>query len=114
MNKDINEETVGENKSPLHRHVFAVAVFCVGVILSVAMFAVVRNWEQNQIWANFERDAEDCISAVKREMQSHLLITESLGAFLGSSDELSEENIRMLHREFQAFMAALLSPSPSR
>ena len=109
MDRPANRQIGETRSSTLRRYAAAAVVLLVGVALSVALFVVVHNSQWRRIQTDFERAAEDRVSAVKREIESHLLIVESLGSFVASSRELQEGDIRRFRGQFRAFVPPLLS-----
>lgn len=83
-----------------------VITICVGVVLSLMMFAVVRAWERRGTQLSFERAAHDRIAAVRREIENDVEVLQAVAAFFAASREVERH-------EFRAFVNFLLAPRPS-
>ncbi len=91
-------------RAPRPRAYRRVAVsVCVGVALSVAAFTVIRRSQTHRIRADFESEAGEHASAIKKAIEGKLVALESLRAFMrGHADEVGSE-------EFNSFARPLLS-----
>ena len=96
----------------LRRYVGLVVAVCIGGGSSAVLFAAVISWKQAKTRTDFYLASRNRTSLIKREIEANLLIVESLGSFLASSDELSRGDIQTLRREFHGFAPRLLSRHP--
>ncbi len=78
---------------------------CVGLILSILAFVLVRNWERQRIHATFQRAAENRVSAIGRGIDLSLNELEALTAFFDGSKSVERD-------EFLAFVEPFLSHNP--
>ncbi|MBI2902135.1 MAG: GAF domain-containing protein [Candidatus Methylomirabilis oxyfera] len=88
--------------SSLRRYVPMALLLCVGVILSVLAFGLVRGWEQKRIKSEFDRRASDLMAALESGLTQHLEILYSLGSYFPASDFVNR-------REFAEFVKRSLS-----
>ena len=77
------------------------AVVCVGVVLSIIIFAVTRQWEQRRITSELERTARTQVSLFKEQTGLHELELKSTGAFFAGSIEVERA-------EFSTFVNVFL------
>jgi len=76
------------------RGVASIAVFIAGLILSLTLYAVVRDLESRQVRAEFYLDAELIVSSVRNQVeraQNHL---RAIAAFFSSSDYVNRDEFR--------------------
>jgi len=104
--------TIGQRSQRFGKSRVAVLVLVIGALLSAGLFLVVRSWEHRQLETDFQRGAQDRCSAVRKEMDSHLLVVKSLGAFFGSSGSLEAGDVEALRRQFRDYASPLLSYHP--
>jgi len=88
------------------RHAATAAVACAGIVLSVVLFAGLRDRERDRVQIDFQRAAEDRVAALWKDISSHLLIMESIRSFYASSQKVGRS-------EFQAFVTPLLQHHPN-
>ena len=77
----------------------ALTIF-VGVMLSVVTFAVALRWEEHAIGDDFEHYQKSHISALKRGIDSNLLIVESLGGLYRASHKVKRQEFRAFVKPF--------------
>jgi len=106
MDKDPKKTPDGRWSSAMRWYAVSAIAVLGGIALSVALFVVVRSWERGRMQANFERAAANRVSAVVGEIQSQLLITESIGSLFLASPETAR-------LDFQAFVTPLLEHYPN-
>ncbi len=97
----------------LRRYIGLVVAVCIGGGASAVLFGAVIAWKQAKTRTDFYLASRSRAALIKREIEANLLIVESLGAFLASSDELSRGDIQTLGREFHGFAPHLLSQHPN-
>jgi PAS domain S-box-containing protein len=77
----------------------ALTIF-VGVMLSVVTFAVALRWEEHAIRDDFKHHRKEQISALKRGIDSNLLIVESLGGLYKASHKVERQEFREFVKPF--------------
>ncbi len=82
-----------------------IGVVFAGVVLSVALFAVLRSNEYGFARRQFEQSSQDHVLAVRRTLGTDLLIMKSLRSFYLSYEEVSGQ-------EFHDFTAPLIEDRP--
>ena len=93
-----------QTRSALRRYPVALALV-VGLILSLIAFVFIRNRQARLVQLEFQQQAGDYAIAVRRNMDDHLGVLESIGRFYSASQSV-ERN------EFQAFVQAALGRQP--
>ena len=91
-------------RSALRRYPVALALV-VGLVLSLIAFVFIRNRQARLVQLEFQQQAGDYAIAVRRNMDDHLGVLESIGRFYSASQSV-ERN------EFQAFVQAALRRQP--
>jgi len=93
-----------KNRQKIGRIAFWAIIF-IGPLLSAISFTVVRNWDRQKLWVDFERHAENRYAALKREIESDIDTLSSVKAFF--------MHARMVDRlEFRDFTKPLLEKHP--
>jgi PAS domain S-box-containing protein len=88
------------------RYATTIIALSVGVILSAALFVVLRDEEQGRIQSEFEQISQDHISVLKNILAVDLLQMKSLQAFFETSSGVS-------HKEFSSYATSLVKDRPS-
>jgi PAS domain S-box-containing protein len=89
----------------LRQYAIPALVLCAGVLLSLAMFAAVRSWEQRRLEQQFEAGVNDRVSTLKKELEADELVVQAMVSFYDGSQEVTRD-------EFTAFAAAFLAWQP--
>ncbi|MCW5848793.1 MAG: CHASE domain-containing protein [Anaerolineae bacterium] len=92
-------------RSALRRYPVALALI-VGLTLSVIAYIFIRNRQVRLVQLEFQQQAGDYASAVRRNLDDHLAVLEAIGPFYAASQSV-ERN------EFQAFVQAALRRQPN-
>ena len=71
-----------------------VLTVCVGVAVSIALFAISRRSEWRKMRAHFESQAQEHTLAVERTMETKILFLESIRTFYEGSQEVEPEEFR--------------------
>jgi len=77
-----------------------ILTICVGIAVSVLLFWVVGDWEQNQRETNFKRDAQDRAIAVERTLKNKLKILKALEGFFQATVEIGRGEYRLFVSNF--------------
>ncbi|MCD4728391.1 MAG: PAS domain S-box protein [Pirellulales bacterium] len=77
-----------------------------GIILSVAIFIVIRTEERHQVRWEFERTSRDHVSALWKTIELDFLVMRSVQALYASSEEVAQD-------EFNAFVTPLIEDHTS-
>ncbi len=86
---------------PRRRYIPVVIVICVGILLSVASFYIIRHLEFQELKTRFSLDSQNRINAVKREIETALETLQGLHSLYLSSEEVTKS-------EFQKFTKSSL------
>ncbi|MGB0388034.1 MAG: CHASE domain-containing protein [Ardenticatenaceae bacterium] len=105
MNENHKSESPfqGESWRPYLPVILAV---CVGTILSLVAFLIVRTLEQQRIAVELELAAEEQVSALNRNLERNLNELESVAAFYAASNQVDRD-------EFQQFVQPFLGGNSS-
>jgi len=93
MNMNRDNKTPSRYKRGI-RYIPVVLTILVGVMLSVVGFGVLRDWEEQAMRTDLERRAEERISVLKRDIESYLLIIESLAGLYNASHTVERQEFR--------------------
>jgi PAS domain S-box-containing protein len=88
------------------RYLAALAVLLVGLILSAALFVMLRSNEYSLARRQFEQSSQDHVLALRRTLETDFLITKSLRSFYLGYEEVSRQ-------EFRDFTVPLIEDHPS-
>ena len=89
-------------KSGVSRYSALAITVIAGTILSVMVYSLASNWEQQRIEASFQREAKEHVEILKREIGFDLQMLLSLKALYDSSESVERS-------EFSTFATPLLS-----
>jgi len=84
-----------------------VLVICVGVVLSLTAFTMVRNWETHKAEMQFCRAAEDRLAVLKRANEEHRLMLESIRSFYAGSQVVERDEFKTFVRPFLSHVRGL-------
>jgi PAS domain S-box-containing protein len=90
----------------MRQHLVALAVLCVGTLLSWGLFLELRGREREDLQHVFLKDVQDRVSAIKRTMELDAMIVESVGGLYAASNEVERG-------EFRVFAVPLLASRSS-
>jgi len=85
----------------------AVIVVVLGVMLSIAAFAMVRHWEVGRLRTHFDRATSDRIALLKHEIESNLFVLESVRSFFGASIEVEREEFNIFVKPPLAHLSSI-------
>jgi len=102
---DVSRVGQRRQRLPLRQYAVPAAVLCAGVLLSLALFAAVRSWEQGQITHRFEAAVNNRTSTLKKELEADELVVQALVSFYDGTQEVERG-------EFTAFAPAFLAWQP--
>ncbi len=86
-------------------HIVAVGVVFAGLVLSAALFALLRSSEYRFTRRQFEQSSQDHIRAIRKTLETDFLLVESLRSFYAASTKVTGG-------EFTAFAASLTESHP--
>ncbi|MFH0960877.1 MAG: CHASE domain-containing protein, partial [Pseudomonadota bacterium] len=103
-----NENKIKENDmSPLRRsYIPIICTFIIGVVVSLTLFVISKNWEQANQRIEFESRSRGYINAIQNKLNKHLGTLNFLGDFFNQSQQITR-------REFTIFAESALSRYPA-
>jgi len=93
------------DQSCRRRYIVALGVLFVGLVLSAALFAVLRSNEYGFARRQFEQSSQDHILALRRTLETDSLVVKSLRSFYLGSEEVTG-------KEFSSFAVSLIENHP--
>ncbi len=86
--------SVTKNLQSYRRYIPAALTLCIGTSLSLAAAAVVWNWENQRMQAEFYQQADRLNTALQQSINKNLEFLYSIQAFYSASPEVSREDLR--------------------
>ena len=92
--------------SPLRRYIPIIGTFIIGILLSLTIFVIVRNWEQTNQRIEFESRVRGYAYAIQGNLGKYLEALSSMGDFFNNSRQ------EVTRQEFATFAESVLSRHP--
>jgi len=102
MGMQDNSAKAGFAGSPLVLKFVLVVALCSGLAASFVLSLSIRAWDRTRFQNAFGRECQQVVSALKQEMDTHLVLLDALRGFYDSSENVNR-------REFASFVRGLLT-----
>ena len=81
---------------------------CIGVGLSVGAAGMVSKWEKSSRQAKFERQADNLVNILQRNLDKYSQITRLLGGFYESSRSVSQQEFKQMSQNILPFNRSII------